>query len=61
MAGSFCFNVYTVRFKLLTSTLTPQGRDIVNLKVPHFDKDEIEYLTENRRQMKKIDKKDYRM
>jgi hypothetical protein len=36
--------------------LTPQERDIVNLKAPRLDKEEIEYLAENRRQMRKIDK-----
>jgi hypothetical protein len=53
LARSFCFYLYTERFEFLISILTPQGHDIMNVERTRLDKDEIEYLTENQRQLGK--------
>jgi hypothetical protein len=44
-------------FYFLISTLTQQGRDIMNFKAPRLNKDNIEYLTTNQREMRKTLKK----
>jgi hypothetical protein len=53
MASYICFNLCTMHFEFLISTLTPQGNDIMNFERTCFDKDEIGYLTVNQRKLRK--------
>lgn len=46
-----------MRIVFLVDTLTSQGNDI-NLERTHLEKDEIEYLTANQRQLRKTEKAD---